>query len=89
MKNPAKDNPDLDDRSSAQETGPSERSSSPDVVEASRYIARMASDLSAIAARSDLTLLAYLLDMARVEAQMVAQGAACGGGQAGDEASTG
>lgn len=43
--------------------------------EAARYIAVLTTELSAIARRADLGLLAYFLDMARMEAQETAANA--------------
>jgi len=41
---------------------------------AADYIAAMSDDLSALARRHDLVTLAYLLDMARLEAETAARG---------------
>lgn len=51
--------------------GPAAEASS---AETAQYIAEFAAELSYLARRSNLDLLAYLLDMARLEATRVRQG---------------
>lgn len=48
--------------------------------EVADYVASMSDDLSRLSRRSGLTVLAYLLDMARLEAEAAAR---AGGGEAG------
>ena len=45
-----------------------------DPLEAARYIEAFALELSSLAKRSRLDFLAYLLDMARIEAERVSRG---------------
>lgn len=47
---------------------------SPDRKELADYLATMSRDLSDLARRNDLVTLAYLLDMARLEAETIARG---------------
>ena len=51
--------------------GPSERASSTTAPEVARYIAGFTLELSSLAKEAKLDLLAYLLDMARLEADRV------------------
>lgn len=45
----------------------------PDAIEAARYIAQMVAELSAMAGEAKLDMLTYLLNMARVEAEMISR----------------
>jgi hypothetical protein len=45
----------------------------PDPRKAAAYVAALAADLRDLAHRSDLPILSYLLDMARLEAEAVAE----------------
>ncbi len=45
----------------------------PDTLETARYIAALTAELSMMARRAELPLLAYFLDMARMEAANAAQ----------------
>lgn len=50
-----------------------------DDVEVAAYVGSLSRDLSAMSRRSGLTTLAYLLEMASLEADIVARGPAKGG----------
>jgi hypothetical protein len=47
---------------------------SPDAADVAHYIASVAAELSVIAKRHNFVALSYILDMARLEAEQIAQG---------------
>jgi hypothetical protein len=59
--------------------GRSGSNSEPEPEEVAAYVATMARELKAMAASRDLSVLAYLLDLVRMEAEARAEGGRYGG----------
>jgi hypothetical protein len=55
-------------------------SNDPSADEVAAYVASMARELKVMAVRHDLSVLAYLLDLVRMEAEARAEGQGFGGG---------